>query len=146
MGEENAYLLATRFATLAKLRAASEDTLSRIDGIGPIIGRSVHAWFAQKENRALLTRLAKHLKVEKVVAPSSGPLTGQTVVVTGTLPTLSREEAEARVRRAGGKASASVSAKTSFVVAGENPGSKLAAAEKLDIPVITEDEFLERIA
>ena len=146
VGEENAYLLATRFGTLARLGSTSEEALSRIDGIGPIIGRSVHTWFAQKENRALLTRLAKHLKIEKVAAPAEGPLSGEIVVVTGTLPTLSREEAEARVRRAGGKASASVSAKTSFVVAGENPGSKLVAAEKLDIPVIGEEEFLKKLA
>ncbi len=145
VGEETAFLLATNFATLAALRAAKEDSLSRIDGIGPIIGRSVAEWFKGADNRALLTRLLKHLKVQKVVAPAKGPLTGQTVVVTGTLPTLSREEAEARVRRAGGKVASSVSAKTSFVVAGENPGSKLAKAQSLGVPVITEAEFLKKL-
>ncbi|MFA6415006.1 MAG: NAD-dependent DNA ligase LigA [Candidatus Paceibacterota bacterium] len=145
VGEENAYLLATRFGTLAKLAAASEETLSRVEGIGPIIGNSVHTWYAQRENRALLERLSKHVKIEKVVAPKQGPLTGQTVVITGTLPTLSREEAEERVRRAGGKAAASVSAKTSFVVAGEAAGSKLAKAESLGVPVMSEAEFLKRV-
>ena len=123
VGEENAYLLATCLGTLAALGKASEETLSNIDGIGPIIGKSVADWFKSANNRALLARLGKHLKVFKVVAPSKGPLTGQTVVITGTLPTLLREEAEARVRRAGGKAAASVSAKTSFVVAGDNPAA-----------------------
>ncbi len=145
VGEENAYLLATHFGTLAKLRAASEDTLSRIDGIGPIIGKSVADWFKDAGNRALLARLVKHLRVEKVVAPSKGPLTGQTVVVTGTLPTLSREEAEAMVKKAGGKTSSSVSKKTSFVVAGENPGSKLAKAESLGVPVVSEADFLNKL-
>jgi len=145
VGEENAYLLATRFSTLAKLKIASEETLSRIEGIGPIIGHSVHTWFAQRENQALLARLLKHLKVQKVVAPSKGPLTGQTVVVTGTLPTLSREEAEARVRRAGGKAASSVSVKTSFVVAGENPGTKLDKARSLGVRVLSEAEFLKKL-
>ena len=81
----------------------------------------------------------------KVVAPSKGPLTGQTVVITGTLPTLLREEAEARVRRAGGKAAASVSAKTSFVVAGDNPGSKFDKAKQLGVQVISEAEFLKKL-
>ncbi len=145
VGEENAYLLATRFGTLSALGAAKEETLSRIEGIGPIIGKSVAEWFDDAPNRALLARFSKYLKVQKVVAPSKGPLTGQTVVVTGTLPTLSREEAEARVRRAGGKAASSVSAKTSFVVAGENPGSKFDKAKELDISVITEAQFLKKL-
>lgn len=145
VGEENAYLLATHFGTLAKLRAANEEELSHIEGIGPIIGSAVAEWFKNANNRALLTRLAKHLRVQKVAAPAKGSLTGQMVVITGTLPTLSREEAEARVRRAGGKAASSVSAKTSFVVAGENPGSKFDTAKKLDISILTEAEFLKKL-
>lgn len=145
VGEETAFLIATHFGTLAKLRSASIDTLSSVDGIGPIIGAAVAEWFKDANNRALLARLEKHLKVQKVAAPARGPLTGQSVVITGTLPTLSREEAEARVRRAGGKASGSVSAKTSFVVAGENPGSKFDKAKELGIPVLTEGEFLKRL-
>lgn len=145
VGEETAFLLATRFNTIAALRAAKEDSLSSIDGIGPVIGRSVYEWFAQKENKEMLARLLKHLKVAKVAAPSQGPLTGKTVVVTGTLPTLSREEAEALVRRAGGKAAGSVSAKTAFVVAGENPGSKYERARTLGVPIIDEVEFLKKL-
>jgi len=145
VGEENAYLLATHFGTLAKLQSASEDTLSHIEGIGPIIGKSVANWFADSDNRALLVRLAKLLKIRKVIAPAKGPLTGQTVVVTGTLPTLSREEAEARVRNAGGKVSGSVSTNTSFVLAGENSGSKFDKAKQLGISVSTEAEFLKKL-
>jgi DNA ligase (NAD+) len=145
VGEETAYLLATHFPTLADLRAASAEKLSGIEGIGPIIGESVATWFKDAENRAMLARLTKHLKVEKVEAPKRGPLTGQTVVITGILPTLSREEAEARVRAAGGKAASSVSAKTSFVVAGESAGSKYEKAEALGIPVLDEAAFLKRL-
>lgn len=145
VGGETAFLLVTHFPTLALLRKASEESLSKIEGIGPIIGHSVAEWFQDKNNRALLTRLEKHLKIQKVIAPPKGPLTGQSVVITGTLPTLSREDAEARVRQAGGKATASVSVKTSFVVAGENPGSKFDKAKQLDIPVIDESEFLKKL-
>lgn len=145
VGEETAYLLATHFETVAKLGSAREASLSTIEGIGPIIGRSVAEWFKDEGNRALLARLMKHLKIQKVAAPLRGPLTGQTVVITGTLPTLSREEAEALVRKAGGKAAASVSAKTSFVVAGENPGSKHEKALSLGVAVLDEEGFLKRV-
>lgn len=145
VGEENAYLLATRLGTLKRLAKATDNELSHIEGIGPIIGASVAQWFRNTSNRALLLRLAKHLNVQRVIALSKGPLTGQTVVITGTLPTLSREEAEARVRRAGGKAASSVSAKTSFVVAGEDPGSKFDTAKKLGISILTESEFLKKL-
>ncbi|MCX6787703.1 MAG: NAD-dependent DNA ligase LigA [Candidatus Kaiserbacteria bacterium] len=145
VGDETAFLLATHFGTLAALRAASEDTLSSISGIGPIIGRAVAEWFKDSSNRALLVRLEKHLKIQKVIAPKKGPLTGQVVVVTGTLPTLSRDEAEALVRRAGGKVAASVSSKTSFVLAGENPGSKYEKARSLGVSVLAESDFLKKL-
>jgi len=145
VGDETAFLLATRFGTLPALNKANEESLSRIDGIGPIIGKSVAQWFKNTNNRALLARLQKHLKIQKVTAPSKGQLTDKTVVITGTLPTLSREEAEALVRRAGGKPASAVSAKTSFVVAGESAGSKLAKAEQLGVPVISEAELLDKL-
>ncbi|MCX6786304.1 MAG: NAD-dependent DNA ligase LigA [Candidatus Kaiserbacteria bacterium] len=145
MGEETAFLLATHFGSLAQLRSASGESLSKIEGVGPIIGHSIANWFEDKDNQILLTRLLKHLKVARVALATTVTLQGQTVVITGTLPTLSREEAEAKVRIAGGKATASVSAKTSFVVAGENPGSKFEKAKRLDIPVIDEAEFLKKL-
>ncbi len=145
VGEEIAYVLATCFDTLTELRKASEGTLSKIDGIGPIIVTSVAGWFNTAGNKALIARLVKHLKIQKVIAPSYGPLTGQTVVITGTLPTLSREEAEALVRKAGGKTASSVSVKTSFVVAGAEPGSKLTKARELVIPTVSESAFLKMV-
>lgn len=145
VGGETAFILATHFPTLAMLRKASEDSLSKIEGIGPIIGRSVSEWFSDENNISLFARLEKHLKIQKVIAPIKGPLSGQRVVITGTLPTLSREDAEARVRQSGGKAVSSVSSKTSFVVAGENPGSKFDKAKKLGVTVIDEAEFLKKL-
>lgn len=145
VGEEVAYLLATNFGTLKNLGKASEDELSRIEGVGAVIGKSVSGWFKDKENEAQLSRLLAHLKVQKVEAPAKGPLTGKTVVITGTLPTLSREEAEARVRAAGGKSAGSVSKKTSFVVAGEEAGSKLEKAQELGVEILDEAEFLTRL-
>lgn len=145
VGGETAYLLATRFGTLQRLAAATEAELSSIEGIGPIIGNSVARWFADVQNRAMLARLKKHLKIKAVEAPVGGPLQGQKVVITGTLPTLSREEAEMLVKRAGGSSSSSVSSKTSFVLAGEDPGSKLAKARQLGVEVIDEAEFLRKL-
>jgi DNA ligase (NAD+) len=145
IGEENAYLLATTFGTLAKLRSATEDDLSRVEGIGPILAQAVSAWFRDSENEAALDRLLHHIKVEKVAAAEGGKLAGKTVVVTGTLPTMSREEAEAAVRAAGGKAGGSVSKKTAFVVAGEAAGSKLKKAQELGVEVIDEAVFKRRL-
>jgi DNA ligase (NAD+) len=145
VGEENAHLLATHFKTLHELQKVSGEELSKIEGVGPIIGQSVAEWFADKNNQELLKHLLVHLKVQRVVAPAKGPLTGETVVVTGTLPTLSREEAEAMVRRAGGKAAGSVSKKTSFVLAGENPGFKYDKAQQLGIAILDEKAFLKKI-
>jgi DNA ligase (NAD+) len=145
VGEETAHLIATRFGTLTKLAEATVETLSAIEGVGPIIAETVAGWFADVRNTVLLARLRKHLTVTRVVAPASGTLSGQTVVVTGTLPTLSRDEAEALVRKAGGKVASSVSAKTSFVVAGEAAGSKITKAEEFGVQIIDERAFLERV-
>lgn len=145
VGGEIAFLLATHFPTLALLGKASEESLSNVDGIGPIIGKSVAEWFADLGNRALIEKLQKHLKINKVAAPPKGPLTGLTFVITGTLETLSREDAERRVKMAGGKVSSSVSSKTSFVVAGDNPGSKLAKAQELGVEVLSEKAFQARL-
>jgi DNA ligase (NAD+) len=145
VGEENARLLAEHWPTLAKLSQAKEAELARVEGIGPIIARAVAEWFSHKANRELLRRLERHLKIQKVAAPQGGPLKGKTVVVTGTLPTLSREEAEEAVRKAGGKAAGSVSSKTAFVVAGDSPGSKFDKAQKLGIEILDEAAFLKRI-
>lgn len=146
VGQETAFLLAKIFCSIDRIRAASEVELARVEGIGEVVARSVFAWFNDSENVALLERLLAHLYVQEVEAPAeNAPLRGQTVVVTGTLPTLSREDAEDRIRAAGGSAGSSISRKTAFLVAGENAGSKLTKAEELGVEVVDEAEFLRRL-
>lgn len=145
VGEETAYVLAQQFGTLAALMRASREEIARVEGIGEIIAESVEAWFAQKENAKMIERLLTHVRPEKVVTPAQGPLSGMSVVITGTLEGFSREEAEAAVRRAGGTPAGSVSKKTAFVVAGENAGSKEEKAKALGVPVVTEAEFRKRL-
>ncbi len=142
VGAETALLLARKFNSLMTLSQADEEDLLKIKGIGETVAKAVVRWFRNTSNKALVKRLAEHLKVERVEDPrKGGALDGQTVVVTGTLPTLSREEASAMVKKAGGTVAGMVSKKTTFVLAGENPGSKLAKAEELGIEVLGEREF-----
>ncbi len=146
VGDETALLLSQNWKTIEEIENASEEALSALRGVGGIIGRSVHAWFAEKGNRHIVSHLKKHLRIQKVAAPkNSGPFAGKTVVVTGTLEGYSREEAEEAVRRAGGHVSGSVSKKTSYVLAGENAGSKLNKARELGVPALSESEFRKRL-
>lgn len=146
VGDETALLLAQQWKTLDALASASEESLSRVRGVGGIIGTSVHQWFARKENQHLLSHLKKHLNIQKVAPPkTTGSFAGKTVVVTGTLSGFSREEAEEAVRRAGGHVSGSVSKKTSYVLAGENPGSKIEKARMLGVEVLSEAAFRKKL-
>lgn len=146
VGEETALLLAQEFGTIEKLSKATREEISEIKGIGEVVGQSVAEWFGNAENQELLRRLLNHLTIQKSAdAVSNGPLKGMTVVVTGTLEDFSREEAEGAVRKAGGSVASTVSSKTSFVVAGENAGSKRAKAEELGVEIIDEAEFKRRI-
>jgi len=148
VGKTVAVLLAKRFGTMAALRDASVEALNAVPGVGPIIAEAVHHFFRTPRNRHLVERLeALGLGMtEPDAAVQDGPLAGMTVVLTGTLPTLSRSEATALVERAGGRVAGSVSKKTSLVVAGSEAGSKLEKATSLGIPVIDEDELLRRVA
>jgi len=145
VGEETAYVLATSLKTIAALRSAREETLAAIGGVGAVVARAVRAWFDDAMNAEALDRLLAHLTIARVEAPAKGPLLGMTVVVTGTLVGFSRDEAEAAVRRAGGNVGGSVSKKTSFVLAGESAGSKLAKAQELGVAVMTEEAFRARL-
>lgn len=146
VGEETAYLLAGEFGTLGNLRQASIERLLALDGVGETMAREIRAWFENPVHTEMLERLMKHLRIEPAeIAPVRGPLVGQTVVVTGTLPSLSRDEAEALVRSAGGSVASSVSKKTSFVLLGENPGSKYEKAQALGIPTLSEAAFRKRL-
>ncbi len=146
VGERAARLLAERFGTMDRLAEATEEELEAIDGIGPVIARSVTAWFRDPANRRLVERLAAHgVRMEE---PGAGreerPLAGLTFVLTGTL-SRPRPEVRARLEELGARVSSSVSRKTSHVVAGADPGSKLEKARSLGVPVLTEEE-LEALA
>ncbi|HLA80088.1 MAG TPA: NAD-dependent DNA ligase LigA, partial [Thermoleophilia bacterium] len=156
VGGENAELLTQRFGSVAALGEASIGGISDTLGIGPVIAASVWEYLHDPRNQDLLSRLqAAGLKIAEVaepVAPSgpggvgAGPLTGTSFVLTGTLPSLSRQRATELIQTAGGRVTDSVSAKTDYVVAGANPGSKLAKAEKLGVAVIGEQELRELVA
>jgi len=142
VGEETAEDLAKHFQTIEDLSRASEEQLSRVYGIGDITAKEVFKWFKDKENEKILNRLLKYISIENISRKSSDKLSGQSFVLTGTLRGLSRDDAKEKIKSAGGSVSESVSKKTSFVVAGEDPGSKLEKANKLGVRVISEKEFL----
>jgi DNA ligase (NAD+) len=142
VGEATAELLATDFGTIEKLRAASEEDLQRVEGVGPSMAKEVHMYFQGHGAKLVGKLLAAGVHPQAVEAPGEGPLTGKTFVFTGTLETMSRPDAEALVRKLGGKAASSVSSKTSYVVAGPNAGSKLEKAQKLKLAILDEEQFL----
>jgi DNA ligase (NAD+) len=142
VGEATADLLAADFGTIAKLRNASEEELQRVEGVGPNMAREVRAYFQGQGGELVGKLLGAGVEPHAVEPPGEGPLTGKTFVFTGTLETMSRPDAEALVRKLGGKASGSVSAKTSYVVAGPNAGSKLEKAQKLKVAILDEEQFL----
>ena len=149
VGTHVAQVLATAFGSIDALIAATVDDIDDVEGIGPEIAASVREWFEDPENLALLERLrAAGLRTadeRAVAAPNEGPLTGTTVVLTGTMPSMTREEGTELAQEAGARVASSVSKKTDFVVAGENAGSKLTKAESLGVEVIDEAEFRRRL-
>lgn len=145
VGEETARDLAAYFGTADKLMNASREELEALSGIGPIVATSVVDWFKDKENRKLFMRLLKEVRVKSEEVRKAGKFAGKTVVLTGTLPTLSREEASEMIRKEGGKVSGSVSKNTDYVLAGSEAGEKLTKAESLSVRVIDEKEFLNML-
>ncbi|MGP6192334.1 MAG: NAD-dependent DNA ligase LigA [Vulcanimicrobiaceae bacterium] len=144
VGGQNAALLASEFGSSDALEAATKDDLVRVEGIGEQIAESVAFFFAQPQNRAALERLRAHgvgMTAPKRERAPAGALAGKTLVLTGTLPSLTRDEASALIEEAGGKVSSSVSKKTDYVVAGEAAGSKLTKAESLGVAILDEAEL-----
>ncbi len=141
VGEATAQLLAADFGGIDTLRGASEDDLRRVEGVGPSMAHEVHAYF-QGPGVALIDKLlAAGVKPQAAEAQGEGPFTGKTFVFTGTLEFMSRPDAEALVRKLGGKAAGSVSAKTDYVIAGPGAGSKLEKAQKLKVSILDEEQF-----
>lgn len=147
VGEETAYDLAEHFDSLPKLMRADEAALARISGVGPVVARNIQSWFADPLNRALIARLAKVLTVSREIGRRrAGALAGKTFVLTGTLPSLSRDEAKKLVREHGGEVFNSVSGNTDYVLAGKEAGSKLDKAKELGVRILSEEGFRRLIA
>ncbi len=150
VGAANAKLLAENFRSVAVLAETGGDAIAQVYGIGPEIAQSVRQWFQVPANQQLIERLqAAGLQLEaepKVAGDLPQPLSGQSFVLTGTLPTLKRAEAQRQIEAAGGRISSAISSKTDYVVVGENAGSKQAKAESLGITQLTEAELLALLA
>ncbi|HEY4911279.1 MAG TPA: NAD-dependent DNA ligase LigA [Methylomirabilota bacterium] len=147
IGERAAQLLAARFGTMDRLQNASADEISEISGIGPKIAESVARFFHEERNRKTI----RHLReagldlTEKGVSDTPGPLTGKTLVLTGGLKGLTRDEAKDAILRRGGRVTGTVSKKTDYVVVGDDPGSKADDARRLGVTVLDEAQFLELV-
>ncbi len=146
VGGQVAEWLIERFGSVESLAAAGAEQLAATEGVGPVIAESVTAWFEEPQNQELVQRLATYgVRMEepgdgaRAGGPAEGALSGKTFVLTGTLPSLSRDEATALIEAAGGRVTGSVSGKTDYLLVGESPGSKLARAEKLGVAVIDEE-------
>jgi len=152
VGEATAKSLAQKFATLDDLALASVDDLKSLNDVGPVVAQSIYDWFRAASNQDMLLRFKnlglspEVVAVQKNAAATDLIFSGKTFVLTGTLPTLSREKAGELVESLGGKVSGSVSKKTSFVLAGRDAGSKLTKAEELGVAVLSEDDFLAMMA
>ena len=148
VGSHVAQLLASAFRSIDALVAASADEIDAVPEIGPEIAASVAAWFSDPDTLALIEKLrAAGVRLEDEAPPDEGPkpLEGKTIVLTGGMDTLSRDEATRLAQQAGARVSSTVSKKTDFIVAGENPGSKHDQAVKLGVEIVDEQELLRRL-
>ena len=146
VGEETANDLAKNFGSLKKISKASADDLNNISNIGGVVAKSIYLWFQNPANKRLLAKLEKTgIKIKAPAKRFSDRLSGKSFVLTGEMEKMIRETAKEKIRELGGENSSSVSAKTDFLVAGKNPGSKYDKAQKLGVKIINEKEFLEII-
>jgi DNA ligase (NAD+) len=148
VGTHVAQVLARAFGSTDALAQAGVEQIDAVPEIGPEIARSVHEWFHDRQNLKLVEKLRRagvRVADDKPEGPAEGPLAGTTIVITGSLASMSRDEATRAAQDAGARVASSVSKKTDFVVVGENPGSKAAQAEQLGVEIIDEREFLRRL-
>lgn len=145
VGEATAAALAAHYGKLKAIMAADEENLQEVQDVGPIVAARIHAFFAEAHNRQVIKRLIdaglSWPEFEPVSEPGDGPLAGKVFVLTGTLGSMTRDEAKDRIQAAGGKVSGSVSGNTDYVVAGDKAGSKLTKAQKLEVPILNEVEL-----
>ena len=149
VGETSARLLARHFRSMDALMQAGLQELQEIEGIGEVMAKSVISYFHDERNREIVERLRGYglqMEIAATEAQHSTVLAGQSIVISGVFAHHSRDEYKQMIEQNGGKNVGSISSKTSFILAGENMGpSKLQKAEKLGIPIVSEEEFLERI-
>lgn len=149
VGEEAARKLAAHFGSLDKLVAATVDELQQCEDVGPVMAQSIHDFFRNPRNQAVLEKLRRAglntVATSRVRGPATGPFAGKTVVVTGTLAKFSREQAKEALRRAGANVTDSVSKKTDYLIVGTDPGSKLDKAKALGVKTLTEPEFVKML-
>ncbi len=141
VGEETSEDVARHFGTLARIRKATFEEFDFIENVGPIVAQSLYEFFSDKKNQKLLDNLESRVSITRGAPVSQGKLSGKTFVLTGTLTSMSRDDAKRKIKALGGDVSESVSSKTSYVVSGENPGSKHEKATQLGISILSEDEF-----
>ena len=147
VGAKTGKTLASAFGNLENLMNASVEELTNVPDVGAVTAESIHDWFAQPQSQHMIRRLKEAgVNFESTQTIQDTRFSGKTIVLTGSLTRFTREEATEQIERFGGKSAGSVSKKTSFVVAGENAGSKARKAQELGIPILTEDEFLELIS
>jgi DNA ligase (NAD+) len=145
VGEETAIDLSNHFGNIENIARANVSDLEKISGVGPVVAKSVFVWFNEKENKDFLGKILKEVEIEKnsQMLIKNRLLLGKIFVLTGTLKSMGRDEAKSIVRSLGGEISESVSKKTSYVVAGENPGSKIEKAKELGVRILQEKDFLD---
>lgn len=146
VGEATAAALANHFGALKELQEASEEQIQEVPDVGPVVAAHVYRFFQEQHNRDVIADLTRHVKLQsqaRKAAKGEGPLVGKTFVLTGSLDSMSRDEASDRIVALGGKVAGSVSKKTSYVVAGAEAGSKLAKAQELGVEVLDEKAFLK---
>jgi DNA ligase (NAD+) len=148
VGEHVARLLVRKYGKISALRAATEEELKVLEGIGEQISKSLRAFFDNPENQRNIERMIEEAGVRFATDEMAAdePLAGQTIVLTGALESMTRAEVKARIEALGGNVSSSVSRKTTYVVAGKDPGSKLDKAKELGITVLNEEEFTELLS
>lgn len=145
VGEETARTLAGRFISFDKFLAAKPEELKTVPDVGQVVAESIAEFISDQSHRQSVKRLAREVKLIPSARQTTGGLNGKTFVVTGTLETMSRDEAHEAIRHAGGKVTSSVSAKTGYVVVGAEPGSKAAKAKELGVTILSEQEFMRLI-
>ncbi len=146
VGEATAAALANHFGSLKELQEATEEQIQEVPDVGPVVAAHVYKFFQEQHNRDVIAALIRHVHLQaqaRKAASGEGPLAGKTFVLTGSLDSMSRDQASERIVALGGKVAGSVSKKTSYVVAGAEAGSKLAKAQELGVAVLDEKEFLK---